>query len=583
MDVSEHTWKLSDPGMDLLERAGLAGLHMALTAASEAGRDLSPLTWTDADLTEDSVTVRWTGPPKPAFQKLIEWAWQVRDGVLYFPAVHERVQAANWHLRVSMHNGIMRTFLQHPNVQPKLDAVTRGVQIGEDKHVTVSFEPPAMRVDDLERPVNEKTKRPHKKKVASSCVKPHDDIEGLFTSRDQFKRPVVSLSNWLYPGIAGRYGEEKSWEGQAERAVLLMLAPTVCLYQRLQGEGNNWVVVVPDVRDLEAFGDARRRLHLGPEFVDVASLGDAGLRFVAEFGSQPARRELEAGCRVLAMGYVGYYQGQSIRKSVLDVGSEPIPVRRYRRLQGTFPNHFVRRKADPPASGNLPPKKGRGKAKPVTPTKDAPTGNGWYKLPTGRGRIADNLVNGRPWYRDLFVPMQWDSDEVDRIRKQHRGMSAERLWFTALSYQRTKLMRLIAEDDMWDTEAEKVFIEACWQMLDSLYAQEADAVKRGGSRTAADRFEHLNDDIRRSLLQAKTRTLLRAVLSGLFARAGRQKQIGAHTPAIWRLIDHPEHWQKGRDLALLALASHRSKAVREGKEPDTDPADDTEIQKEAAQ
>ena len=55
------TWSLADPGMDLLERAGLAGLHMALTAASEAGRDLSPLTWTDKDLTEDSVTVRWTG------------------------------------------------------------------------------------------------------------------------------------------------------------------------------------------------------------------------------------------------------------------------------------------------------------------------------------------------------------------------------------------------------------------------------------------------------------------------------------------------------------------------------------------
>jgi hypothetical protein len=29
------------------------------------------------------------------------------------------------------------------------------------------------------------------------------------------------------------------------------------------------------------------------------------------------------------------------------------------------------------------------------------------------------------------------------------------------------------------------------------------------------------------------------------------------------LIDHPDHWRKGRDLALLALASHRKKADRE--------------------
>jgi hypothetical protein len=61
--------------MDLLDRVGLAGLYMALQAATESGQDLSPLQWTDADLTSDSVTVRWCGPAKAAFQKLIEWAW----------------------------------------------------------------------------------------------------------------------------------------------------------------------------------------------------------------------------------------------------------------------------------------------------------------------------------------------------------------------------------------------------------------------------------------------------------------------------------------------------------------------------
>ena len=43
---------------------------MALRAAQETGSDLSPLTWTDADLTADSVTVRWSGAAKPAFVKL---------------------------------------------------------------------------------------------------------------------------------------------------------------------------------------------------------------------------------------------------------------------------------------------------------------------------------------------------------------------------------------------------------------------------------------------------------------------------------------------------------------------------------
>jgi hypothetical protein len=43
----EVTWCLSEEGMDLLERAGLAALYMALRAANEAGIDLSPLTWSD--------------------------------------------------------------------------------------------------------------------------------------------------------------------------------------------------------------------------------------------------------------------------------------------------------------------------------------------------------------------------------------------------------------------------------------------------------------------------------------------------------------------------------------------------------
>jgi CRISPR-associated protein Cas8a1/Csx13 len=123
-------------------------------------------------------------------------------------------------------------------------------------------------------------------------------------------------------------------------------------------------------------------------------------------------------------------------------------------------------------------------------------------------------------------------------------------------------MKLIAEEDMWDTEAEKVFVDAFWETLDSLYAQEAAATERGGSRTAPERFEDLNDDIRRRLMQAKTRILLRSVLADLFAKAGRQKSIQAHPAAVWRLIDRPSLWRKGRDLALLALATHRKREVR---------------------
>jgi CRISPR-associated protein Cas8a1/Csx13 len=570
MAMSEYTWRLSDPGMDLLERAGLAGLLMTLRAANAARKALSPLQWGDVDLTADGVTVHWSGTAKKAFTKLIEWAWQVQDGILYFPAVHDGLDAANWHLRVPMHNGVMRSFLQHVNTQPKLESVTRAIQLDDEKRITVTFEPPATRVEDPDRPINEKTKRLHKKKVPSKRVRPHEDLDKLFDETGGFKSKLVQLSNWVYPGIAGRYGDERSWEGSSHRTLLLMLAPTICLYQRLQGEGNNWVVVVPDVRDLFEFAERRADLHFDPSLIDVASLGDAGLRFVAEFGSRPHRKLIRAGCRVLAMGYVRYYQGQSIRKSVLDVSDRLKSVKRYRILHGVFPNHFQRRKVDAPATDQ--PKKRGAKTRPAD---EGPQGNGWYKLPTGRGRIADNLVNNRPWYNELFVPLPWDEDELERQRqffktRDNRSYSRETTWFLSMCLQRSKLMKLITEDDMWDAEAEKVFVQVVWETLDSLYAQEAEATKRGGARTTADRFEHLNDDIRRSLMQAKTRPLLRGVLAALFAKAGRQRSISSHTPAVWRLIDDPEQWQKGRDLALVALASHRNKAVREGREKESE-------------
>lgn len=551
------TWKLSDPGMDLLERAGLAGLYMTLQAARAAGHDLSQLEWNDEDLTTDSVTVRWSGQAKPAFVKLMQWAWQVRDGVFYFPAVHTEQDV--WWRREAMHNGLMKTYFQNPNVQPALEAVTRVVEIAEGQTIQVRYKVPGERVEAPELGLNKRNK-PKTRTVPTQILKPHHDTdEKLFDSGGSWKTTPVELSNWIYPGCASRFGNEKSWFGAANRAFLLMMTPAACMFQRLQGEGGNWVLIVPDVRDLSEFARARRRMTLNPDFIDVASLGDAGLRFLVDYTTGDMRKKLHAGCRVIAMGNVTYYQNQSIRKGILDVADRRNAVSRYRILQQTFPNHFQR--INRPTSGASPA------------TADAgPQASGWYKLPTGRGRVADNLVNGRPWYENLFVPMPWDEKELEQQRKQSdAGSSTERVWFNALTYQRSKLMRLISEDIMWDTEAEKLFAQAFWEALDSLYAQEAEATERGGSRTVQDRFEHLNEDIRRRLMQAKTRVLLRAALAELFAKAGRQKTFRTYTAALWRLIDHPDYWQQGRDLALVALASYRRRAVREGKEQETDP------------
>src|SRR5437867_10607443 len=99
------TWRLSDPGMEILERAGLAALYMTLRAAEEQAVDLCPLRWTAGDLAADAVTLRWIGKDEDAFQRLFAWAWQVRDGVFYLPGVHRDSEQRDFaYRRVTTHN-----------------------------------------------------------------------------------------------------------------------------------------------------------------------------------------------------------------------------------------------------------------------------------------------------------------------------------------------------------------------------------------------------------------------------------------------------------------------------------------------
>jgi CRISPR-associated protein Cas8a1/Csx13 len=578
-DEQEMTWRLSDAGMDLLERSGLAGLNMALRAAIESDMDLSPLTWRRDDLKPDSVTVRWSGPPKPAFLKLMEWAWQVRNGVLFLPAIHDAKDAAMIQNRVAMHNGIMRTFLQHTNVQPKGESIAKVVNLDENREIEIRYQPPIIRMSKKAEATDEDS-------TPRKLLRPWSDAEALFMSDGNFK-PQAGLSSWAFPGISGRYGDEKrgkAWIGSPYLAILLMLAPTACLYLRLPKTEariknrkvwvENWVTVVPDVQDLQDFAEKRPRVFLNPDFVDVGSLGDAAMQFLARYSTDKPRRSLEAGCRAVAMGKVSYYANQSVRKSVLDVRAKERILKRYRILHRELPNKYELWKTEATETSTVKPKKrGKQRAESAESEDDTPKAAGRFRMPAARGRIADNLITGRPWFADLSVPTGWDHAELERLRKRNKELndrdggsrptSHDTILFAALGYQRSKLMKLIAEDDMWDTEAEKVFMEAFWEMLDSLYAQEADAVKRGGAASMEKRWERLEGELYRTLMQAKIRPLLRTALAGWFAKAGRQKSIRSHPAAVWRLIDHPDHWHKGRDLALLALASHRKKEQRE--------------------
>jgi CRISPR-associated protein Cas8a1/Csx13 len=177
--VPPITWSLADEGIGILERAGLAALYMTLRAAQEQGVNLSPLEWTETDLTSTSVTLRWSGRDEDAFSKLFKWAWQVRDGVFYLPGVHRENEQRDFAFRrVTMHNGILGTFLQHPRIQPRAkaeDATVLPEQIEEGRHLQFRF-----------RSVD----------PARHGMKPLKDLKALFRG-ERFVSDTVELSSWV--------------------------------------------------------------------------------------------------------------------------------------------------------------------------------------------------------------------------------------------------------------------------------------------------------------------------------------------------------------------------------------------------
>lgn len=126
-------------------------------------------------------------------------------------------------------------------------------------------------------------------------------------------------------------------------------------------------------------------------------------------------------------------------------------------------------------------------------------------------------------------------------------------------------MALTNEADMWDDPRDRATLEAFWDTLARHYHLECKAAEeRGGSRNADERMNDLNEQLRRSLLQAKTQLLLRKTLAEFFSRpAGlpRSEALCSNVANVWRLLNRD--WRKGRDLALLALMTYQSRERRE--------------------
>ena len=131
-------FSLYEPGMGEYERAGLAGLHLSLTAARlwQRQRTAWPLPRcvakrlndlykhvTNHDAPDfplshdgDSIRLEWrAGTEITALRAIVDWAWQVHDGVLFLPGIHRKRQHLDcYYLRLHVHTGLLGTYFQFP-------------------------------------------------------------------------------------------------------------------------------------------------------------------------------------------------------------------------------------------------------------------------------------------------------------------------------------------------------------------------------------------------------------------------------------------------------------------------------------
>lgn len=536
------SWSVNDPELGVLERLGLAGLYMTLDVAPVG--QLGELSW---ELTAEQVSLSWPDEvtDQDAIMPLMEFAWQALEptfkdegglGVFYWPGVHTQGKRDDFRQRLPDHMGLYGTFMQHPRTHPRTKGVvTAVIEIDERPYIFTYKEP-------------------------KSLLRYVEAAKELFAKKTQAFKHEVTFSNYLVPGSTKRFGDEQSWAGPGQQALLLLFMPLACLYVQLS-PSRDWVVVAPDVRDLKRYALQRRGFSAPHEPMPYAgSAVDAALTAMLHLELTRELNRLEkwqtkAQCEVFQIGGVAWNE-QNVRHALERVSLDSERYELCREVVHLFPNS------------------------PRPRNKKKPEDEEQYFIAVSRPRalILENLLRGDYWYKALFEVPRVHRDSMEKASKT--GESAQRAWFRLLGFDRQALremMELITKEMADDPKVarDNAFTAAFHEALRLLYAREYELVsKRGGTRQASERLSDLREDIYRKLTRASTRSLFRQVMADYFSRAGlvnQVKTLQTHRQQIWAFIDDAHQWSRAKDLALLSLATY-TKAEADEASPEDDHA-----------
>lgn len=407
---------IGDPGITLMHRAGIAGLWMTLEQlqqeypepSSRAGR----ISWS---LAPRSISLDWEGEDFEVLDWLLQQSFQIsEEGLISLTGLNP--SEMDLQTRVTVHQGMRGTFVQHPSAFKSAGEETKSLQIDENgPEIVIRY-----------------------KKAVSYA---HQNFaKNLCDKKGKLHQKPISIAGWMNPGATVRHVAFSSQTGLQEtpqRVLALLFAPVACqyflLYSRLREKRAQYALIVPEVTDLETYTQRRRMFaNFGYKNFCASSLGDAGLKFLThETTMELAKKSKIERCQVVILGTVAWSSQQRTRTDIENVSINDKIFQNYKISQEELSDRVIQG-----SSGNF------------------------VARSFAREIIADNLAQNRSWFRGISEKA--GSQEL----------------FQRLVYEGGGLYQMVQKVE-WDNERQQIFVKACHEALRKIYAQVYDRTKEG--------------------------------------------------------------------------------------------------------
>ncbi|MDJ0632629.1 MAG: type I-MYXAN CRISPR-associated Cas8a1/Cmx1 [Xenococcaceae cyanobacterium MO_188.B29] len=515
---------LSDPGMTMLHRAGVAGLYMTLKALAKRyptqKSRRSNFQWT---LTKTSISLYWKGNDYEALDWLFSESFQISsNGLISLTGL----QSPSRESQLAIHVGITNTFLQHNQFFKTAGDATEnltinGLEIAIDykKAKSYAHQNYAEQLCPIEK-LN--FKRIFTKLRLFIFI--HYTLIGLLFLFDiiqggNIQQKTIGITGWLYPGATVKhyaYKKETQFTETRERAIALLYAPVACLYfitpkSHLNDTKTQYCLVIPAITDLELYARQRQKMNNWDYQQFLASgYSDAGFRLLTQ---QATVRIIQQNhlkrCQVITFGQTQWTGFQKIRKNVEIVEITDKVNENYQLCDRYFNNRVVEWE-----EGNF------------------------VAASIIRELISENLARGFPWWHNFT----------------HAFRSSD--LFKLVSYEKQGLQAMV-KNAQWDEQAQKLFVKACHQALLQIYGKLYGRAKEGEYT----QIERENERIRSGLIRCQNSEDFRHFMTANFwSKAGNISILADYWEELMPLTTKPDNWKLARDLALLALASYKPKA-----------------------